>query len=65
MHNACMLTFSIAGLVEEARPCSISGAVKAIASSDRVQFLNASVPVAESSREVGLMMQHILLCPEK
>ena len=51
----------MAGLVELARPCSISGAVKVDTSSDRPQFLNAKVPVADSSKEVGLMMLHILL----
>ena len=58
-------TFSITSLVEEAQPCSISGAVKLHSSSDRAQFLNASVPVPESSREEGLMILHILLCPGK
>lgn len=59
----CVLTLSMAGLVELARPCSISGAVKVDTSSDRPQFLNAKVPVADSSKEVGLMMLDILLCP--
>lgn len=56
-----VLTLSMAGLVELARPCSISGAVKVDTSSDRPQFLNAKVPVADSSKEVGLMMLDILL----
>ena len=51
----------MAGLVELARPCSISGAVKVDTSLDRAQFLNAKVPVADSSREAGLMMLYILL----
>lgn len=55
------LTLSMAGLVELARPCSISGAVKVDTSSDRPQFLNAKVPVADSSKEVGLIILHILL----
>ena len=55
----------MAGLVELARPCSISGAVKVETSSDRPQFLNAKVPVADSSKEVGLMMLHMLLGPGK
>lgn len=59
------LTLSIAGLVELARPCSISGAVKVDTSSDRPQFLNAKVPVADSSKEVGLMTLDIPLRPEK
>lgn len=59
------LTLSMAGLVELARPCSISGAVKVDTSSDRPQFLNAKVPVADSSKEVGLMMLHILFWPGK
>lgn len=59
------LTLSMAGLVEPAWPCSISGAVKVDTSSDRPQFLNAKVPVAESSKEVGLIMLGILLWPEK
>lgn len=54
-------TLSMAGLVAQARPCSISGAVKVDTSSDRPQFLNAKVPVADSSKEVGLMMVDILL----
>lgn len=58
-----MLTFSIAVLVPMARPCSISGAVKAQASSIIVQFLNASVPFADKSSDVGLMMLEMLLCP--
>lgn len=59
------LTLSVAGLVELARPCSISGAANVETSSDRPQFLNAKVPVADSSKEVGLMILHILLWPEK
>lgn len=59
------LTLSMAGLVELARPCSISGAVKVDTSFDRPQFLNAKVPVADSSKEVGLMILHILLWPGK
>lgn len=58
------LTLSVAGFVEPARSCSISGAAKADTSSDRPQFLNAKVPVADSSKEVGLMILHILLWPE-
>ena len=50
-------------MVELALPCSISGAVNVVTWSDRAQFLNASVPVAESSREEGLMMVDMLLCP--
>lgn len=61
----CVLTLSMAGLVELARPCSISGAVKVDTSSDRPQFLNAKVPVADSSKEVGLMMLDMLLWPAK
>lgn len=53
----------MAGLLELARPCSISGAVKVDTSSVRPQFLNAKVPVAESSREVGLMMLDMLFRP--
>lgn len=56
-----MLTFSIAVLVVMERPCSISGAVKAHASSVIVQFLNASVPFADKSSDVGLMMLQMLL----
>lgn len=59
------LTLSVAGLVELARPCSISGAANVETSSDRPQFLNAKVPVADSSKEVGLMILHILFWPEK
>lgn len=57
----CVPTLSMAGLVALARPCSISGAVKVDTSSDRPQFLKAKVPVADSSKEVGLMMLDILL----
>lgn len=53
----------MAGLLELARPCSISGAVKVDTSSVRPQFLNAKVPVADSSREVGLMILDILFRP--
>lgn len=60
-----VLTLSMAGLVELAQPCSISGAVKVDTSSDRPQFLNAKVPVADSSKEVGLMILDMLLWPEK
>ena len=52
----CALTRSMAGLAELARPCSISGAVKVDTSSDSAEFLNARVPVAESNKELGLMM---------
>lgn len=65
MKWAFVPTLSMAGLVELARPCSISGAVKVDTSSDRPQFLNAKVPVADSSREVGLMMLDILMWPAK
>lgn len=58
-----ILTFSIEVLVLMARPCSISGAVKAHASSVIVQFLNANVPFADKSSDVGLMMLQMLLCP--
>lgn len=54
------LTFSIASLVEIARPCSISGAVKAHTSSVIAQFLNASVPVADKSNDAGVVMLQIL-----
>lgn len=54
------LTFSIASLVEIARPCSISGAVKAHTSSVIAQFLNASVPVADKSSDAGVIMLQIL-----
>ena len=63
--KVCALTLSMAGLVEQPRPCSISGAVKVDTSSDRPQFLNAKVPVADSSKEVGLMILGILLRPKK
>lgn len=53
----------MAGLLELARPCSISGAVKVDTSSDRPQFLKAKVPVADSSREAGLMILDILFRP--
>lgn len=53
----------MAGLVELARPCSISGAMKVDASSDRPQFLNAKLPVADSSKEAGLMILHMLFSP--
>lgn len=56
-------TLSVAGLLELARPCSISGAVKVETSSDRPQFLKAKVPVADSSREAGLMILDILVRP--
>lgn len=54
------LTFSMASLVEMARPCSISGAVKAHTSSVIAQFLNASVPVADKSSDAGVIMLQIL-----
>lgn len=54
------LTFSMASLVEMARPCSISGAVKAQTSSVIAQFLNASVPVADKSSDAGVIMLQIL-----
>lgn len=57
------LTLSVAGLLELARPCSISGAVNVDTSSVRPQFLNAKVPVADSSREAGLMMLDMLFRP--
>lgn len=56
-------TLSVAGLLELARPCSISGAVKVDTSSDRPQFLKAKVPVADSSKEAGLMILDILFRP--
>lgn len=58
-------TLSVDGLLELARPCSISGAVKVETSSDRPQFLKAKVPVADSSREAGLMILDILVRPGK
>lgn len=57
------LTLSVEGLLELARPCSISGAVKVDTSSDRPQFLKAKVPVADSSKEAGLMILDILFRP--
>lgn len=60
-----MLTLSVAGRLELARPCSISGAVKVDTSSVRPQFLNAKLPVADSSKEVGLMIFDILFRPGK
>lgn len=54
------LTFSMASLVEMARPCSISGAVKAHTSSVIAQFLNARVPVADKSSDAGVIMLQIL-----
>lgn len=55
----------MAGLLELARPCSISGAVKVDTSSDRPQFLKAKVPVADSSREAGLIILDMLFRPGK
>ncbi len=60
MHHWMKLTFSVASLVEMARPCSISGAVKAHISSVTAQFLNASIPVADKSSDAGVIMLQIL-----